>query len=81
MSHYKKLSGAQNLKRKCNKQKDNEKSAKKMVNFLIRKQRVEAGECLVEENLSKQNEICRQGENKDNTESVSVSIKFSKCRL
>lgn len=40
-----------------------------MANFLIHKQRVEAGECLVEENLSEQNEICRQGENKDNTES------------
>lgn len=59
LQHYKKLSGTQNLKRKINKQKDDEKSAKKMANFLIGEQRVEAGECLVEEieeNLSEQNE-------------------------
>lgn len=71
MSHQnKKLSGAQNLKRKLKKQNDNEKSAKRMAGFVIREVRSEeTGECSAESS-TKKNESCLKI-NKNNTSKVS----------
>lgn len=71
MSHQnKKLSGAQNLKRKLKKQNDDEKSAKRMAGFVIREVRSEeTGECSAESS-TKKNESCLEI-NKNNTSKVS----------